>query len=512
MKNIFAKISTIALAGLMLASCDLNLFPEASIVYDPEKGFFTQEEDVLGARNLVYSNFRVTSGGFHAYLEDLMFDGFNATIEYGNHYGSIHRTDDSFTSSDQDIETFWGNYYLTIKNYNITIDAAETAPEELAESARFVKGEACAARAYAYLQLARHFGPKYDEATADTDLCVPLVLHYDQNARPARNTMSEVYGQILEDLDSAYVILTDYEVENAPNSLYFTPDAVKAMMARALLDTGDYQAAADSAIAVINSSAAYALSESESDLAKVRSEDAGSEAIMSLYASATEGPLSYSIFTSYGRDKTNSAGGGYSYNKPYFFPSQALLDLYETNDYRKIAWFTQSAKVPVNIKGSLYNNIFLFTKYAGNANYNTAGFANGLVASKPFLISEMYLIAAEGLYQAGDNTNAKKYLNILQAKRRASPTSVKEENIQKEWLRETVCEGLRMSCMKRWGSSFEGRAAQPNAANQNLIETNPSSSYEAKSMGPDDRAMCWPIPSYERKVNPNLEQNAGYGN
>ncbi len=510
MKNIFAKISTIALAGLMLASCDLNLFPEASIVYDPEKGFFTQEEDVLGARNLVYSNFRVTSGGFHAYLEDLMFDGFNATIEYGNHYGSIHRTDDSFTSSDQDIETFWGNYYLTIKDYNITIDAAEAAPEELAEDARFVKGEACAARAYAYLQLARHFGPKYDEATADKELCVPLVLHYDQNARPERSTMAEVYDQILEDLDSAYVILTDYQVANKPNSQYFTPDAVKAMMARALLDVGEYEAAADTAITVIKSSADYALSESASDLAKVRSEDAGSEAIMSLYASATEGPLSYSIFTSYGRDKTNSAGGGYSYNKPYFFPSQALLDLYETNDYRKIAWFTQSAKVPVNIKGSLYNNIFLFTKYAGNANYNKAGFANGLVASKPFLISEMYLIAAEGLYQAAKETEGRNYLQSLQAKRKGTITEFTEENIQKEWLRETVCEGLRMSCMKRWEIGFDGRAVQPNASN--LVENNPASSYEQKAMDFDDRAMCWPIPSYEIKINTNLVQNKGYGN
>lgn len=510
MKNIFAKISTIALAGLMLASCDLNLFPEASIVYDPEKGFFTQEEDVLGARNLVYSNFRVTSGGFHAYLEDLMFDGFNATIEYGNHYGSIHRTDDSFTSSDQDIETFWGNYYLTIKDYNITIDAAETAPEELAEDARFVKGEACAARAYAYLQLARHFGPKYNEATADKELCVPLVLHYDQNARPERSTMAEVYDQILEDLDSAYVILTDYQVANKPNSQYFTPDAVKAMMARALLDVGEYEAAADTAITVINSTAGYALSASASDLAKVRSEDAGSEAIMSLYASATEGPLSYSIFTSYGRDKTNSAGGGYSYNKPYFFPSQALLDLYETNDYRKIAWFTQSAKVPVNIKGSLYNNIFLFTKYAGNANYNKAGFANGLVASKPFLISEMYLIAAEGLYQAAKETEGRNYLQSLQAKRKGTITEFTEENIQKEWLRETVCEGLRMSCMKRWEIGFDGRAVQPNASN--LVENNPASSYEQKAMDFDDRAMCWPIPSYEIKINTNLVQNKGYGN
>lgn len=510
MKNIISKLSTIALAALMLSSCDLNLFPESSIVYDPEQGFFTQESDVEGAENRVYSNFRATSGGFHAFLEDLMFDGFNATSEYGNHYGAIHRTDESFTSGDQDVESFWGNYYLTIKDYNITIDAAESAPEELHKSARFVKGEAYAARAYAYLQLARHFGPKYDEATADTDLCVPLVLHYDQNARPERSTMAEVYDQILEDLDSAYVILTDYQVANKPNSQYFTPDAVKAMMARALLDVGEYEAAADTAITVINSTAGYALSASASDLAKVRSEDAGTEAIMSLYASKDEGYLSYSLFTSYARDKKNDAGGGYSYWKPYFFPSQTLLDLYSTNDYRKIAWFTQTTTVPVNIKDALHYNVFLFTKYAGNASFNSEGFANARVSSKPFLISEMYLIAAEGLYQAAKETEGRNYLQSLQAKRKGTITEFTEENIQKEWLRETVCEGLRMSCMKRWESSFDGRAVQPNAAN--LVENNPASSYEQKAMDFDDRAMCWPIPSYEIKINTNLVQNKGYGN
>ena len=280
-------------------------------------------------------------------------------------------------------------------------------------------------------------------------------------------------------------------------------------MARALLDTGDYQAAADTAVSVINSAAAYTLSDSAESLDKLRSEDAGTEAIMSLYASKTEGAISYAMFTSYDTDNLNEAGGGYSYKNPYFIPSKALLDLYETNDYRKIAWFTQTTAIPVNIDGSLYYDIFLFTKYAGNPNFNSAGFANGLVSSKPFLISEMYLIAAEGYYRAGGDSEAKKYLNMLQAKRKATPTSLNDETIQKEWLRETVCEGLRLSNMKRWEIGFEGRAPQTKAAG--LIVDMPKSSYSEKAMKPDDRAMCWPIPTYERKINPNLVQNPGYG-
>ena len=34
--------------------------------------------------------------------------------------------------------------------------------------------------------------------------------------------------------------------------------------------------------------------------------------------------------------------------------------------------------------------------------------------------------------------------------------------------------------------------------------------YEAKVMAADDYHFNWPIPSYEMKVNSNLEQNKGY--
>ncbi len=507
MKNIFAKTIAIALMGVSLASCDLNLYPEGSIIYDEEKGFFTNIDDVLGAETAVYSNFKATTGGFYNFLEELMFDSFNATLSSGNNYGSIHKTDAGFTSSDQDIESFWGNYYLTLKNYNVTIDAAAVAPAEIFEDARFVKGEACAARAYAYLQLARHFGPKYNEATADTDLCVPLVLHYDQNARPKRNTMAEVYEQILEDLDSAYVILTDYEVANTPNSLYFTPDAVKAMMARALLDMGDYEAAADTAVSVIESAAGYELATTAKQLDSLRSLDLGKEAIMQLFASSTETPNGYGLFTSFEKDSKSSTG--YSYYRPYFLPTKTLMDLYENNDIRKIAWFHQVVDNPICIEGGYANNVYVFSKYAGNPNYTSTGLPTGLVASKPFMISEMYLIAAEGYFQSGDNTNAKKYLNMLQAKRKATPSALSMETIQKEWNRETVCEGLRLTNMKRWDIGFEGRLPQTNAVS--LIMSTPKEVFEDKVLEAGDKVFCWPIPSYEIKINPNLEQNPGYG-
>ena len=126
------------------------------------------------------------------------------------------------------------------------------------------------------------------------------------------------------------------------------------------------------------------------------------------------------------------------------------------------------------------------------------------------MISEMYLIAAEGYLNAGESTLGKKYLNQLQAKRGATASALNKETIQKEWKRETVCEGLRLSNMKRWDAGFEGRQPQDNT--KELIMSTPLDSYQKKVLRSDDKALIWPIPSYEIKVNPALEQNPGYGN
>lgn len=508
MKNIFGKVLTVASASIMLASCDLNLYPEAKIVYDPDQGFFATANDIESSHNTVYTYFKSTVGGAYAYMEELMFEGFNALADYGNNYGPIHKTDQNFTAGDDDVTSFWGVHYLAMKNYNIIITSAEaeSTPENLRDMARFVKGEACAARAYSYLQLARHFAGDYNPATAETDLCVPLVTVYDQNARPARATMKAVYDQIKADLDSAAVILAENEVENVANSMYFTPDVVRALQARYLFDTKSYQAAADTAMAVINSGL-YTLAETQADFNKIYSESTGAEAIMELYASEDESSNGYSsAFTSYGKNSNSSTGYAYS---PYFLPSKTLMDMYENNDMRKIGWFLQTTKDPLYTNGSEYNNVYVFSKFAGDPTLSTSGLPNGQVKIKPFLISEMYLIAAESYLNVGDNASGRKVLNQLQAKRKTSITAFKLEAIQTEWIRETVGEGFRMTNAKRWKKGFNGRAAQTNAIN--LVAQTPKSSFEEKVFANDDIHMTWPIPAYELRINTNLVQNPGYG-
>ncbi len=518
MKKIINKILAVAVLGASFSSCNLDLYPEATRNYDDNTILFELDADVEGAHNAVYTYFRSTVGGGMAFLSDLEFQGFNAKVDFGNNYGPIHRTDATFTTSDESVEGYWSSFYTAIAKYNIIIAAADKLDEnsELYNHAQFVKAEALVARAYSYLQLARFFAPAYDETTAAETLCVPLVLVYDQNARPARETSAKVYAQIVEDLENARVIFEDEtyaEWVAAPEkaSNYFTTDVISFIQARALLDTGDYQAAADTAEAIINRGE-YALSESVSALKALNTTDEGTEAIMQCFASISETPNGYSTFLGYAKDQKSATGDHFD---PYFLPSKTLINSYESSDYRRTAWFeltgttTGTTPLYLSTNTSYHAGVNIFTKYRGNSAYSSAAIQNGLTAAKPFLVSELYLIAAEGYYQAGNTSKASKYLGQLQNGRGASIKTATAENIQAEWFRETIGEGLYIGCLKRWNIGTVKREGQDVAVSSHLICVldGGNDSYQGKVVEAGSKSVVWPIPSYEIRCNSNLEQN-----
>ncbi len=450
-------------------------------------------------RAVEYSYFDVVS--------DCMMDYFNVATDYGNNFGGVHRTDGTFNSSDSYIESLWSSCYAAIKNFNIYIDGSYDVPEDLVEDAAIVRGYAYFGRAFTYLFLARHWGKAYDASTASTDLCVPLVTTYDQSARPARATVQEVYNQIKEDLDLAYILLMNQT--GSVRSQYPTIDAVQALLARYYIDVKDYSSAAIYAVNVINSGK-YRLSSSETAMQNEWVYDSGNEPIMQYYASTTEGTGGHSA---YYYVYNNS---GVYYTQEYFIPSSKLVDAYDSSDIRLSTWFgTTHPYYNIDICSyhlKYYNesasnpDYLVFSKYKGNPDLISGSYPTSVQAIKPLLISEMYLIAAEAYYYNGDSSSAKKYLNSLQSARGASSTSATEANIQNEWYKETVGEGLRMSCLKRWGLGYDGRPMQSGAESALMSGTY----YEEKEFAADDYHFQWPIPSYEMQVNENLVQNEGY--
>ena len=243
MKKILKYIIVSTFTAALLSACNMNLVPINSVTYEEDGQLIQSEASLNALENGMLSSFRAIQMGTYSITSELMMDGFNATLDYGNNWGGIHRaTASDFTSSDYDVEDYWAGNYSAIKNYNIFINSADDVDESLEAKRDVVLGEAYFFRAMSYLNLARHFGKAYS-STASTDLCVPLVKVYDQLEKPSRATVEEVYTLIGEDLAEAERLLQS--VEGKPASSKPTIDAVYALSARYYLDMGNNEKAAE---------------------------------------------------------------------------------------------------------------------------------------------------------------------------------------------------------------------------------------------------------------------------
>ena len=521
MKNTLRNILLGGLVVAMTASCDLNLTPTTSITYEEGTPLLLSKRDVAEFQNGVIASYRGLHYGSSWQTVEVMTECFNATIDFGNNYGFVHRLGSGFLASDDYTTSIWANHYGAIKNYNIAIQQCEMVEDEaILPSANLLKGVALFCRASSYLTLARHFSADYDPATAATELSVPLILVYDQLHKPVRATLKEVYDQIINDLDEAEALLEE-AAENGPIVLNNNPqegtvnllgqpkapaptvDAVKALKARYYLDIHEYEDAADYAEQVINSDAGYALSASLQEFTNEYMNDAGNESIIRLYASKSEGIVGCSLYT--GVQSTDAEG---KFFQPTFIPSKVIVNAYNNSDLRKQLWFPVDM-YPVKSQGTLYTGIAMFTKFIGNPALQNGENEDCAHFCKPLMLSEMYLIAAEAYAQAGDDAAAESILNELQSARKAGASEGDVmEQVKLEWLRETVGEGQRINCIKRWGDGLPARPAQ--TAAQDIVMSTPESDYTGRELAADAHTLVWPIPSYEIKISPALIQNPGY--
>lgn len=506
MKKFIRNIFVGAVAVSMLGACNLDLFPTTALLYDENGNQFQTLEDIAAFQNGVMGSYRAVQYGSYTQSMEVMCDGFNATTGFGNNYGSIHRVDDSFTPADEYAESMWAGHYGAIKNYNIAIANCEkVTDEELKPYADVLKGIASFCRASSYLTLTRVFGNDYNPETASTDLSVPLVLEFDINAKPARATVQQVYDQVLSDLETAENLLA--EIEGTPRSQTPTVDAVRALMARYYLDIEEYETAAELAEEVIESEAGYALSKNANEMAAEYTNDSGSEPIMQLYASLSEGAVGNTIFTLVGKDLYGKFFGS------YYIPTAQLIEAYDRSDLRYSTWF--STRYPVKQNGTNHTGVTVFAKYIDNPNLRSGSIETGAHAAKTLMISEMYLIAAEAYAMADRPNKAKTVLNDLQKARGAAVTAGDMASIMKEWYKETVGEGFRMFCIKRWGDTeyadiIDGylQDRDPQSAASTIVMS--GAAYTDRALPVGSYQYVWPVPSYEIKINPALVQNPGY--
>lgn len=131
-------------------------------------------------------------------------------------------------------------YYLIITNANMIIANIDGADGPDADK-KAIKGQALAYRGWAYFQMVQLFGKRYDKATANDGLGVPLVL-VPTTAQLPRATVAEVYTQIVDDLTAAITNLTG--INPRANASHINVNVAKGFRARVALAMQDWTAAA----------------------------------------------------------------------------------------------------------------------------------------------------------------------------------------------------------------------------------------------------------------------------
>lgn len=501
--KIITKIAALLAFGAVVVSCDLNLKPSTQIEKDDA---FETYADAKRFTNGLNSSYRNTLYGFFSYTSEVQGDMYNAMTGYGNRNGFPHQMSNGFTTGDYNVRDVWRGIYKGITNVNVFLAGVDkvTVTAEQAADIKKWKGFAYFYRAAFYHQLVLKFAVPYNAATATTDLGLPLVNEFDVQAKPSRSTMAETYKFIEDDL----ALATEFLAGVAGEALSITPtlDAVKALEARVKLYMGKYAAAAALATE-LTLSPAYALASTQEEMNTVWTNDGGKEAILQMFASLSEYGsaltgsssadvrLANDIYLGY-----NSGGNYYSGD---FVPTKTCLDMYEKEtDLRFSTYFTF---VNVNY-GGLTADLYMFNKYPGNPALFTPPSRNYAQKPKAFTIAEMYLIAAEANFMAGNVAAAKTALNTLQSARGASQTEATLATIQKEWAKETIGEGFRIDCLKRWGLGFSGRVPQ----NPTLALS--GSGFTGINIPAGYAKLTWPIPADDINTNPNLrgQQNPGW--
>lgn len=377
--------------------------------------------------------------------------------------------------------TLWATAYELIARANNVINKIEGGFEEAGveqSELNRLDAECKFLRALAYHDLARVFCQPYTKMNGRDNLGVPVVL-VTEIGTPARNTLGEVYDQIVNDLLDAIEGLPEVSPNGGTDPAgWATSYAAKALLSRVYLYMGDWQNAADYATEVIDEfpgalyePAEYATWTNGGSWGT----DNGSEVIFEVYGAEGNSTHGNWEVISYIMSPLGYGDIGASYD---------VYDLMEDGDVRK-GMFVNSVKWPTNIWS---------TKYPGKAPDGNLREDNIPVLR----LSEMYLNRAEAIENGAtvSGITALDDINTIRNIRNATPyTDVDLPLIYKERRIELCFEGQESFDLARTGRSLE-RTDYNGAVNRNIAF-------------PDYRwAMA--IPQSEMDANPNMEQNPGY--
>ena len=383
----------------------------------------------------------------------------------------------------------WGAYYDLILGCNAALDYIDDmvgTPEEIA----IVKAQALALRALYYFNLVNLYGEPYSHNKEA--LGVPLKLTSELTTNyPRRNTVEEVYEQIVKDLDEAErLYLTLPEADQWKQDYRTSLPMVQLLKSRVFLHMERWEEAATYAKKVITDWG-FALIDlntlptpTEKDPYYNFISFDCSETIY-LYGNITDA-------TTYLTLTTESEEG--NIKRHQFCVSEDLLEGYVVGDLRKEKYIVTEKDEP---------SVYLpWGKVYINSNHVATNSSEFGVA---FRLAEAYLNWAEGAALSDDPETARNAINTLREKRFTpeaySPISELTgdelvEFIRQERRLELCFEGFRWFDLRRYG--------MPSFSRDWRLEGEFVARY---TLAEDDPGYTLPIPEEVLELNKNLEQN-----
>jgi hypothetical protein len=466
MKNIIRR-SVQLLSGIILfASCSKSFIEKQPFDSLPDEEAIVDESSMENAVSGMYANLRAVGayGRDMPVIGDVQSD--NAFIEASNSGRYIANYQFNFTSANDEYTDIWNKSYTTILRANRIIDADISGGD-----VPLLKAQAYAVRGLMYFKLVNIYARPYTDNPDGAG--VPVILHYDPYTQPERNTVKEVYAQIISDLEQGFATADGYS-----NSITLSKYAIEGLLARAYLYMGDKAKAKAAAVDVINNSEFSLVgADSYNDFWK----DAGvhTDGVETMFE------VDVDLINNNGSDDFS---GIYADNYQDIYCTQELYNLYSPTDVRASVLIPDYTKagVPAVIVYKFPNAIS--TKDRDNI--------------KVIRLSEVYLIAAEASLP-GNETDARNYLNAVAVTR--DPDFSGYTSSGNELLEDIITE-------RRKELAFEGdRFYDLNRLKRTIArEADPASIPGPLQINYDNYHRVAPIPLSELQANPNIDQNPGY--
>lgn len=378
----------------------------------------------------------------------------------------------------------WNTAFKVVYNANAVLEGiASSTSQRLTEGARKkMSGEAKFLRAFSYFYLTNFFG----------DVPLALTIDFNKTRNLPKTPQVKVYEQIVIDLIEAQTLLPEDNTSQAGQRIYPDRWAATALLARVYLYIGDYENAWKQSSAVIAQVSNFNL---ETDLNAVFL-SGSREAIWQL----KQGDMGFG-------GSGNATLEGYMFipsssetGTPFYFInyqlSTLLINAFEPDDQRKVAWVGSSDENMYNLPGTLY---FPY-KYKIGPNNNIPG-EEPTELYTVLRLAEQYLIRAEAAAN-GAATLAEAIADLNVIRDRADLEDL-PDNLTQPNVVDTIAHERRIELFAEWGHRWLDLKRTGQAAVQLPL-------IPIKKPWRGNTQLLYPIPVHEIQSDPFLIQNPGY--